>query len=321
MKKSLLIASFALVASNVGAQDLLTAIGPKYSTAVTKAPTVIYNQNIVGTNGIVSDVLSTGRFVATADDFILQNNSKITKISVKGFQNQGNLETVVSTGLMMYIYKDNNGKPNGNPSNTAVVPVAKFDLTKTSPGYSLVKDDLSYVYSVDVQAALGAGNNLVLDKNVKYWLVFAAKTNLTAYTAATRFNWYTGEIIGSQAKLIDPSDAFGAGATDWTNIVDLTNEPAFNGLAFSIEGETTLGLGEIYNNRQISISPNPAADFINIALGKNNAINSAEVFDFSGKKVASSTTSQIDVRNLAKGTYVVKVQSSEGVINQKFIKK
>ncbi|MGV4415062.1 T9SS type A sorting domain-containing protein [Chryseobacterium sp. T1] len=320
MKKVLLIAGIALIAGNVNAQESLTASGPQFSISA-KAPTEIYNQNVVGSNGIVANMLSNQKYVACADDFVLDNDSRITKIKVKGFQNQANLETVVSTGLMVYIYKDANGKPNGNPSNTSVAPVAKFDLTKTSPGYSLVKDGLSYVYSLDVEAALGAGNSLVLQKNVNYWLVFAAKTNLTAYTAAARFNWYTGDVNYEPAKLIDPSNAFNAGATDWTNISDLTDEVAFDGLAFSIEGENALGVGEVFNNRQVVISPNPSSDFINISLENGNKVNSVEVYDVTGKRVIASASAQVDVRNLAKGTYVVKVQSLKGVVNQKFIKK
>lgn len=320
MKKNLLIACVALIAGSFSAQESLTAIGPKVVNAA-KAPTEIYNQNIVGTNGIVADVLSNGNFVASADDFVLENDSRITKISIKGFQNQGNLENVVSTGLMMYIYKDENGQPNGNPSDPSVEPVAKFDLSKTAAGYSLIKDGTTYTYSVDVAAALGAGNNLVLQKDVNYWLVFAAKTNLTAYTATSRFAWFTGDSNYEPAKLIDPSNAFNAGATDWTDISGLIGDSAYDGLAFSIEGETALGVSEIFNNRQIVISPNPTSDFINLSLEKGNKVTSVDVYDVAGKRVITANASQIDVRNLPKGTYIVKVQSSKGIVSQKFIKK
>ena len=317
MKKVYLLGAvfFALFAN---AQDF-AAVSSSQSTQVLlpKAPGVIYSQPIVGTSGIVSDMLANGDFVATADDFILTDNSTISKINITGFQNQGNLETTISTGLIMYIYSDASGVPSGNPSTTAVTPIAKIDISKTSPAYSLVKTATNYVYTVDVPLALGT--TLTLNKNTTYWLVFAAKTNLSAYTATTRFNWYTAAVVGNKAKLIDPRNAFGAGATDWTDISSLTADPSFDGLSFSIEGETALGTGEVYNSNKVSISPNPTSDYLNF----NSKVQSVQIVDASGRNVSSSkvVNNQIDVRNLAKGIYFVKFQTEKGVQTEKFIKK
>ena len=317
MKKVYLLGAvfFAMYAN---AQEFsAVSLDQSVQVAPSKAPGVIDTQPVVGTSGIVANVLANGNYVAAADDFILSENSTISKISVKGFQNDGNLETAVSQGLLMYIYADKAGVPAGNPSNSAVTPLAKIDISKTSPAYSLVKEASTYTYTVDVPLALGSP--LSLNKNTTYWVVFAAKTNLAAYTGASRFNWYTASLVGNKAKLIDPSNAFGAGATDWTNISTLTGDPTFDGLAFTIEGETVLGTKELYNSSKVRISPNPTADILNF----NAKVSSVHIFDVVGRNVSTAKVSnnQINVSNLKSGVYIVKFETENGTQTEKFIKK
>lgn len=284
------------------------------------AQTVIYNQPVTTTDGIVADVLTNGNFVAAADDFILTSQQKITKIKIEGFQNAGTLETAIATGAMLYIYADNAGSPAGIPNNNAVAPIAAINIASTAAGYSLVKSGTSnYTFSVDFTTALP--NPVVLQANTVYWVVFAAKTNLTAYTATTRFNWFAGQITGSPAKLVDPSNAFGAGATTWTNLATLTGTAALNGLAFSIEGQSTLGTKEIYSSvKEITVSPNPTSDFLFIKAKSN--INKIEIFDISGRKMNSKLDGdKVDVRNLQTGSYIITVETKEGKTTEKFIKK
>lgn len=314
MKKVYLLAS-ALITLSLNAQEF-AAVSNNSAVHIVNNKAVLFSQPVTTTDGIVADVLANGNFVACADDFTLAENSTITKISVTGFQNQGDLETAVSTGIMMYIYNDAAGVPNGNPSNAAVVPVAKIDIPSSSAAYSLVKSDTNYIYSVNIPLALGSA--LTLNKNTKYWVVFAAKTNLTAYTGTTRFNWFAGTVAGSNAKLIDPSNAFGAGATNWTDLSALTATPALNGLAFSIEGETNLATGEVYNSNKVSVSPNPTSDYLTIG-GK---VQSVEIADASGRKVSAKVINNVvDVKNLAKGVYVIKFVTERGTQTEKFIKK
>lgn len=315
MKKVYFLVS-ALITLSVSAQEFATVSNNPSSQQPINNKAVLFSQAVTTTDGIVADVLANGNFVACADDFTLTENSTIKKISITGFQNQGNLDTVVSQGIMMYIYNDANGVPSGNPSNTTVVPVAKIDIPKSSPAYSLVLNGTNYVYSVDVPLALGT--SLTLNKNTKYWVVFAAKTNLTAYTGTTRFNWFAGTVGGSNAKLIDPSNAFGAGATNWTNLIDLTGTAALNGLAFSIEGDVNLSTVELYNSNKVTVSPNPTSDYLTIG-GK---VQSVEISDVSGRKVSANLSNNIvDVRNLSKGVYVIKIVTERGTQTDKFIKK
>lgn len=282
------------------------------------AQTTIFNQTISSQNGIVADALANGTFVASADDFKLTSQSRITKVKVQGFQNPQTLETVVATGAMLYIYADAAGSPAGVP-NGAGTPIAAVNIAKGAPGYALIKGLSGYTFEIDLTAALTTP--VVLSANTTYWLVFAAKTNQTAH-GTNGFNWFSGQINGNPAKLIDPTDAFGAGATTWTSIADLTDEPAFDGLAFSIDGQNaTLGTQEVFSNiKKVTLSPNPTTDYVNI--NSTAKINNVEIFDMNGRKVnVNLDGNRVDVRNLNTGGYIINIETKDGKTTEKFIKK
>lgn len=86
----------------------------------------------------------------------------------------------------------------------------------------------------------------------------------------------------------------------------------------------TLGVvtaGQIEKTSDITIYPNPTADYINIKSASR--VISLNVVDISGKSVASkkSADNKIDVRNLTKGTYIINVETDNGTQTKKFIKK
>ncbi|MCG2792928.1 MAG: T9SS type A sorting domain-containing protein [Weeksellaceae bacterium] len=69
-----------------------------------------------------------------------------------------------------------------------------------------------------------------------------------------------------------------------------------------------------------TVYPNPAVDVLNISYSKK--VKSVEVYDFSGKKIkANLTENKVDVSNLAKGTYLININTGVEVQTQKFIKK
>lgn len=76
------------------------------------------------------------------------------------------------------------------------------------------------------------------------------------------------------------------------------------------------------NDTKISVYPNPSSDFINIS-SEINADN-YEIFDISGAKILSNQFDQnarIDIRNLAAGSYILFVKSSDNAIAAKVIVK
>ena len=73
------------------------------------------------------------------------------------------------------------------------------------------------------------------------------------------------------------------------------------------------------NKKTVSIYPNPTADFLTFS----QKVNTAEVYDMTGKLVASPeiTDSKIDVRTLQNGAYILKISTAEGSTSHKFLKK
>lgn len=88
-----------------------------------------------------------------------------------------------------------------------------------------------------------------------------------------------------------------------------------------LKGETLLSTNEFSKN-EISLYPNPVKDILNISLSENTSIESYEVYDLLGKKIISKNTTEnnINVSELSNGVYILKVATSDGIINNKFIK-
>ena len=126
---------------------------------------------------------------------------------------------------------------------------------------------------------------------------------------------------------------FGIGtATEITQVViywpsgtvDVIQNPAINDGLFVVEGSSPLGVGSA-SAIQFSVYPNPAKDFITFSFDLTQVeIKSANIYDLSGKLVHTTTKisdSQIDVRTLSTGTYILVLKDVEGRnCTQKFIR-
>ena len=206
MKKLYFLAASLLAVTLSYGQNLTADASSSYSALSNKPADILFIQEQTGTNGIVSDILASGTFVISSDDFALLDDSNISSISVLGFQSNQNLDTVV-TGIELYVFADGGGVPGGIPGDGT--EVFKVDLPSTSTAYTMTNPSGSYyLFTINVEEALGSAPTL--DGATNYWLAFAPKTNLTAYTNAARWNWTVGEINESAAVLVDPANAFGA---------------------------------------------------------------------------------------------------------------
>jgi hypothetical protein len=81
----------------------------------------------------------------------------------------------------------------------------------------------------------------------------------------------------------------------------------------------TASVNDVFSSK-ISIYPNPAKEFVQISTSET--ITGVEIYNLIGKKVSSSsklTDNKIDVSNLSKGVYVLKVMSNDLVGSRKII--
>ncbi len=82
---------------------------------------------------------------------------------------------------------------------------------------------------------------------------------------------------------------------------------------------TTLAVSDV-SKTKVSIYPNPTTEVLNVTAGSK--VSAVEVFDMMGRKVSDATLvdGKVDVKNLAKGAYVLKVTAEAGSTSHKFIK-
>jgi len=99
--------------------------------------------------------------------------------------------------------------------------------------------------------------------------------------------------------------------------LDITN---FEGSVATLSN-TTLSNSN-FDQVEINIHPNPASNFLHIESNQAE-ITGIEVFDLKGKQVMQSKSTsldKVDVSQLSKGMYLLKLSTSQGELTKKFIK-
>lgn len=71
-------------------------------------------------------------------------------------------------------------------------------------------------------------------------------------------------------------------------------------------------------DKEINIHPNPASTYVNIDSG-NEKLISWEMYDMSGKAILRGNTTPIDVQNITKGNYLLKINLEKRQISKKII--
>ena len=71
-----------------------------------------------------------------------------------------------------------------------------------------------------------------------------------------------------------------------------------------------------------NIYHNPTSDILNISAINGLEYQEVSIVDLTGRKIKSvSNSTSIDVSDLASGTYIINIKTSEGKASSKFIKK
>ena len=84
------------------------------------------------------------------------------------------------------------------------------------------------------------------------------------------------------------------------------------------------GLSKI-NAAEINLYPNPTEDILNIVLG-NQVIKQITIYDASGRQIKDWSTEQfknqltLDIKDLSKGIYFIKINTPQGIIRKSFVK-
>ena len=281
-------------------------------TYTAKSQTVLFDQPINGTNGIVTDNFSDGTTsVYSADDFNLTVSSNIDIITAYGFQNQGDFDTF-TTGVDVFIYADAAGVPNSDPTSLGTGLLELINLDPAGPAVNIIPDGAGG-YDIEIDVAQAYGSTFTLGAGT-YWLVIAP---YVLSTGADRWNWYQAtDGTLSPAVLIDPGDVFGAGVTSWTSLAGLVG---WSALAFKIE-EAALSVDE-FSLASVSVYPNPAKNVINIDLPNSYTNFETEIFSVTGQLVLKSNDkAQLDISELNSGMYMLRISTEHGSVTKQIVK-
>lgn len=131
--------------------------------------------------------------------------------------------------------------------------------------------------------------------------------------------------IGSDIDGEDTSDYFGGSVA----LSDKGNK-LIVGAVTSITSTTKKGYVKVYDLTNVlstdsfvkthfSIYPNPAKDFIHIALEDELQLENVVIYNNLGQKVKTVNQSKIDISSLAKGLYFIEVHTNHGTASKKVV--
>jgi ASPIC and UnbV/Secretion system C-terminal sorting domain/FG-GAP-like repeat len=106
--------------------------------------------------------------------------------------------------------------------------------------------------------------------------------------------------------------------------IDTILNPGINQALLITEATTNLANDQFVSTSEFSIYPNPATDILNISFKNSNEIKSAQIIDINGKLISNVKVNNntIDIKSLAKGTYVLVIKNNDGKqFSEKFLKK
>lgn len=215
-----------------------------------------------------------------------------------------------------------------NDSGTPVTPVSL--ISRSWQGVPLTPDNWIISPPIDIR---GAGGTLTLS-----WItqVAAASWDMEHYSVYVGTSPDRAVLVDSPVSVTTTLGQGTNAGTPVSHTLDLTaliNEPTIYVALrhydctdqdyLSVDDitvtATTMAVSNASKN-SLSIYPNPATDVVNIKT--DSKVNSVEVYDLAGKKInVNFADNKVNVADLAKGNYILKVNDDKGSSTLKFIKK
>lgn len=191
----------------------------------------------------------------------------------------------------------------------------RFENTGTANAQNIVvKDEVDISkYDVSSLVALNASHNFVtritgnvvefIFENIQLPFDNATNDGYISFKIKTKSNLALGDSFSNSAKIY----------FDYNHPI-ITN-------TYTTTVQNVLGTSEISNDKtELSIYPNPVKDVLNIQ--SKNQIVKAEIYDVNGRILVSTSLkgNSINVSELSKGNYIIKLFSKDKTTVHKFIK-
>ena len=259
---------------------------------------------VSGTNNALSAVVALNSSIAR-----VEGTNKYAHVTLKNtttndqFQLKGKVATSTTVFPPIQTYT----------TSDADYKTYDFDLTTWDSGNQFPELAFAVKDTWSAAPTTYATNDIVVVSNTYYKSITGDNSAIDA--AALKLdttNWAICDVTGAIAPAVG---AIVGGALDLTNSV-YVDSIVFDNIVPSALGTADFG----YANNTISLYPNPTQEVLNIS--SSISITKIEVYDLLGKKVASNdNASNVNVSDLGKGAYIVKVVQENGSVAAKqFIK-
>lgn len=175
--------------------------------------------------------------------------------------------------------------------------------------------------SLSIPASLGAP--AIFNYNFTTPIVIPASTTAIFVEVSSAAATGSGYFMGGTAASLPGKESYlksiGCAVPDYVT----ANSIGFPDAHFfiTVTGSSALGINDALSS-QISVYPNPAIDVINIKTPSNIQVTGATLYDLLGKNTGVVVANgQVDVSGLSRGVYMLTVDTNEGSLTQKIIKK
>lgn len=155
--------------------------------------------------------------------------------------------------------------------------------------------------------------------------------NLSTFHSILQVSQTTWNANGTAA--LPGGFSFPTGSGDYTTTTPgviyyvCTNHVATDGMKGTITVSAVTGINDVHKNDGGNLYPNPATDFINYQAKSNSPVQEIRIIDITGKAVKiiqksdiSDNRVRIDIGNLNKGLYFIRVKTGGGIESGKFLK-
>ena len=191
-----------------------------------------------------------------------------------------------------------------------------FDRYPEESSWTITDDAGTVVAGVDYDIA-----NLPADNSSKIENVFLPSTGCYTFTARDDYGDGFYDMQWGAASnghiIVTSLDAAGSTVSTLWNYDGSTNFAVAEALSNVTTTVAGIGIEEVNLSAGVSVYPNPANDFINVAYGlTNNSVVTVDVINIVGERVmteyigsqaAGNYTSRLDVSNLSAGVYMLNV--------------
>lgn len=256
-----------------------------------------------------------GSGVYVADSFTLTEGFGLNSITFPGFYSNGSgVDATTAVNVIIYA---NSGDTPGNGFQPQITDTGVIELKGiTSEHFTISGASQNQLFTVDLEGANGGESPTLVAGS--YWMVFYPSVTGSP-TAVGRWNWYMSSAANSfDALLIDPQNLFGADATNWTHVSNLIGDVG-SSFAWTLKGSPALSVKENKVSK-ISVFPNPARDFVTLKIPSHIQVEQASLYSVLGKKInVTLANNRIDVAHLARGLYILNLESSAGTWTEKLI--